>query len=920
MIAQYDIIKANVITKEHCMLEKILSYILMCCTKEEFDQTSVSIISDNLKISRSQVSVILNKLVKESKLVRIESKPFIFISVDYLKHKGIQVTKNVYLNMDELFLSQKKKDFEKLVGANHSLLQTVKQCKATISYPPNGLPMLLYGPTGTGKSLIAKLTYEWAHNHNVIPKEGKFVQVNCSEYANNPELLTANLFGHVKGAFTGAEKENDGLISLADNGVLFLDEVHELKAECQEKLFLFMDQGIYHRVGDNEKWYKSNVRIIFATTEKPEKVLLKTLLRRIPMTIIIPSLEQRGTQERIELLYEIFHQEEERLGCHIKMSSKVYNALLQSKMPGNIGQLKSSVQSCCINSLFDKVENDLMIHLDSLPKDLLHQVYEDKKTILDDDEYIYVDDLQGFYNGKKEILQLNDSLLTCYKKYKDEHLSLPDFMKMEKGIVQRYFDNLIFRKKESSQIDYYSRGVRHIFNLIESRYGLKITNNEILAIASYLDEIHHEYHDLRSWYLKYEEDCDDLYQLLQEEFFRATNVSLEICTYLKSYLEIDIYSIVICTFIFYVFNIEKDSRYIQKAAVVLAHGFSTASSIADAANRFLGQYIFDAIDMPLYVDTNLMLDKLNRYIDRIGKIRELYLLVDMGSLEDIYKGLNIKNANIGILNNVSTPIALEIGNGIRNNIEMERLFTQTIANTNDSFSYHIEKNQLKEPVILCSCASGLGTAQKLKIMLEQSFPEGVNLDVKTLNYSDLIELGKSNEIFENYEVLCVIGTLDPNIKDIPFVGIEDLIIEDSFDDFNQYFKIYMDTNQLQSFDKNILHNFSLSNIMNALTILNPTKLLEQVANALDVLQNYLGIHFSNRTCFGLYVHICCLIERLVISRNAEYSPSFEFLKEHKDFVEYVKKAFSQVENFYGVDIPTEEITHIYNYVRNNVSV
>lgn len=418
---------------------------------------------------------------------------------------------------------------------------------------------------------------------------------------------------------------------------------------------------------------------------------------------------------------------------------------------------------------------------------------------------------------------------------------------------------MIFRKKESSQIDYYNRGIQHIFDLIESRYGLKITNNETLAIASFLDEIHHEYHDLRSWFLKHEEECDDLYQLLQEEFFRATKVSLEICEYLKSYLEMDMYSIIVCVFIFYVYNDKKDSRLMQKTAVILAHGFSTASSIADAANRFLGQYIFDALDMPLYVDTNAMIEKLNLYLERIGKVKELYLLVDMGSLEDIYKGLHIENANIGIINNVSTPIALEIGNGIRNHVEMEDLFKNTIDAFHVGFTYHLEKNKLKQPVILCSCASGLGTAQKLKLMLEQSFPNGIDLDVKTLNYSELIELGKKNEVFEEYDVLCVLGTLDPNIEDIPFVGIEDLIIEDTFSDFNQYFKDYMDEDQLNQFDKNILHNFSLSNLMNTLIILNPIKLLEQVANALDVLQKYLQIRFSNRTCFGLYVHICCLI-------------------------------------------------------------
>ena len=364
-------------------------------------------------------------------------------------------------------------------------------------------------------------------------------------------------------------------------------------------------------------------------------------------------------------------------------------------------------------------------------------------------------------------------------------------------------------------------------------------------------------------------------------------------------------------------NVQKDSRLYQKAAVVLSHGFSTASSIADAANRFLGQYIFDALDMPLYIDTATMIEKLNWYLDRIGKVKELYLLVDMGSLEDIYKGLHIENANIGIINNVSTPIALEIGNGIRNNVEMENILQQTIDAFRVNFAYHIEKHQQKQSVILCSCASGLGTAKKLKSILEQSFPDGINLDVKTLNYSELIELGKKNNVFEEYDVLCVLGTLDPNMEDIPFVGIEDLIIEDTFGDFNQYFKDYMNEEQLFLFDKNILHNFSLSNIMNALTILNPTKLLEQVANAIDVLQKYVGVHFSNRTCFGLYVHICCLIERLVVSRNAEYDPSLDFLHEHKDFVDYVKKAFKQVEDFYGVDIPTEEMIYIYNYVKNN---
>ena len=136
--------------------------------------------------------------------------------------------------------------FRKLVGHQESLKQCVEQCKAAITYPGIGLPILLQGQTGTGKSYIAQLTYEYSVEKGILDKKGSFVTVNCAEYANNPELFLTNLFGYKKGSYTGAEKDKAGLLALADGGVLFLDEIHALKPECQEKIFLFMDKGIYH--------------------------------------------------------------------------------------------------------------------------------------------------------------------------------------------------------------------------------------------------------------------------------------------------------------------------------------------------------------------------------------------------------------------------------------------------------------------------------------------------------------------------------------------------------------------------------------------------------------------------------------------------------------------------------------------------
>lgn len=903
------------------MRDEILKIIKNNCETKQYINNSAAMISEAVHLSRNEVATMLKDLWTKQLLIKIESKPILYLDKEILEQQTNQkLNEKSYASLDSLFVSQSKetlRDFEKLVGYDESLSDLVKQCKATISYPPKGLPMMLYGPTGTGKSFIAKLTYEYAKNEGLLKDGGKFISVNCSEYANNPELLTANLFGHVKGAFTGADKDHPGLIALADGGVLFLDEVHNLKAECQEKLFLFMDQSIFHRVGDNEKWYESNVRIIFATTEDPEEVLLKTLQRRIPMTITVPSLEERGLQERVQLLYTMFLEEEKRLNKKIKISSKVYNILISYDFPGNIGGLKSCIQSCCVNALFDVNENgEMLIQLHSMPKHMLDSYGSKKHAYSSHNEFIDVDDMLGFVHKEKEIIQLNETLLNNFMQFENNDISAEQCLLNNKQAVKDYFDNVLFKKNEMGDKDFYQNGVQYIFDLIASRYGLKVQNNDLIAISSYLSDYSKDYHSFRNWVTKNKDVCTRYLQYMKDEYYREYSVAGEISSYLKSYLDMDILELVEIFIIVFIKSIDKEQEKRKRIAIIIAHGFSTASSIADATNKFLGKYIFDAIDMPLNVDTNTVIQKLNTYLSRIGKFEEILLLVDMGSLEDIYKGIDVKNANVGIINNISTKAALGIGNGIIQNQPMEEIFKDVINYTNTS--YHIEKHRSKEDIILCSCASGMGTAEKLRKIIQDSLPVNIGISVKTYNYNELIEKGTSNAFFDDYHVLCVIGTLNPNIDELNFIPIEDLIINDCLDDMDKYLVDNMNEEQLTFFKKNILKNFSLSNIMNNLTILNPNKLLEHVADAIDRLQTVLNLKLSNNTCFGLYVHISCLIERLVMQKGIEvYHNLDDFEKENQEFISQVKQTFKEVEEFYGVEISIAEIGYIYDYIKND---
>ena len=269
------------------------------------------------------------------------------------------------------------------------------------------------------------------------------------------------------------------------------------------------------------------------------------------------------------------------------------------------------------------------------------------------------------------------------------------------------------------------------------------------------------------------------------------------------------------------------------------------------------------------------------------------------------------------MNNITTKLALEIGNEIINNVPLEKIFKKVKENC--EIRYKIINNHLKEKVILCSCASGIGTAEKLKQILLDSAPKKLPLKVLSYDYSSLIEKKLNDTFFDNYDILCIIGTLDPEIEGVKFVPLENLLIGDTFNELDEYSSQYISEKEISDFKRNILKNFSLSNIINNLTILNPNKLLEHVEKALDKLQELLNVKLSNNTCYCLYVHICCMIERLVIGKSTEeYTMDINGIDEQKiAFVNTVKTAFSVVEKYYRVEIPIEEIGYIYEYIRNN---
>ncbi len=206
-------------------------------------------------------------------------------------------------------------------------------------------PVIIQGESGTGKELVARAV------HFNGPRRGKaFVSENCAAIPSS--LMESELFGHVKGAFTGAVRDKKGLIEAADGGTLFLDEIGDMDIDCQTKLLRVLQAGEVRRVGSKE-WNRVDVRVISATNRDLRQMIREGTFRedlfyRLNVIgVVLPPLRER--REDIPLLVDHFLEKvSDREGGELPaMSPDVLELLIRHTWPGNIRELENEIERAC---------------------------------------------------------------------------------------------------------------------------------------------------------------------------------------------------------------------------------------------------------------------------------------------------------------------------------------------------------------------------------------------------------------------------------------------------------------------------------------------------------------------------------------------------------------------------------------------
>ena len=223
-----------------------------------------------------------------------------------------------------------------LLGRSEAFIGVMKQVGRVAT---TNLPVLLTGESGTGKEVVASSL----HSHS-SRAEQPFVAVNCG--AISAELIESELFGHVKGSFTGADRDRRGLWEEADQGTLFLDEITETTPAFQVKLLRALQQGEIRRVGSNDT-QRVDVRVIAASNRDVEEEVAagrfrKDLFYRLnAVSIMLPPLRER--REDILLLAKSFAERVYSLSPEVKFSLEALHLLGQYPWPGNIRELENAV-------------------------------------------------------------------------------------------------------------------------------------------------------------------------------------------------------------------------------------------------------------------------------------------------------------------------------------------------------------------------------------------------------------------------------------------------------------------------------------------------------------------------------------------------------------------------------------------------
>lgn len=882
------------------IIREHLRDVTVACELESADGLQASTVAAELHISRSTASSYMNALHSEGILIKVAARPTLFFDRSALEQRfGIAINQGTFLSVAELrrYIDGRQEvryDFQDIIGATGSLKEVIDQAKAAACYPPHGLPYLLSGADRCGKAEFRGAVIRWCVSEGIVRSASAVYVADAAAFSADLEADALNL-------------------SPAATDLVWITECQNLSDAAWS--FLFAQYEAAERTHDGRSAAMSpRTRLFLDCKGSAASSISPLYLRRIPVVSIYPEFSARALDEREACVYHAFQEESVRIDRRVLVSASVVKRLVGLDSITSLSSLRRMVQMACANAMAAAAPGagTAAVHVLGAHVPAGRGAPFDAGLINESLSFVDVATYDPLQRGAEVLRPLSrffEALAAC-------PASREPSAEDESIIYQRLsrYLELVGECRRGHARDSLDQAVAQIAERVFDRYGI----NEPVGLVAHLVNAAAFFRENRLAVEAFRERmgaalCDGARRALAHHWSYEASIISGLSNALQDCLGWGIDTENRLALAFYLHWCIREQK-IRCAGVIVAHGYSTASSLAAAVNTMLRQHVFDALDMPLDVSGEEIERQLERYVSKMPLRKDLLIMVDMGSLESVGDRLNLSlRVNVGVIDNVSTATALEAGSLILQQYSVEDILPRVRECAVCAYSLH--RNERKRQAVLFVSENGLAAAARLAELFFSSLPRSLDLEAVPCEYltvADEVE----NGIYRGKQVLFVLGTSNPGIAGVNFVLLESIVDMTGEDSIGVDLSAYLAPTEIDTLRANLVKNFTLENLMRHLTILEPDRLMEVVSGSIEQLQRRLGTRFSYRMLMRLYVHISYLVERLVTRRYVEDAETGDFEGAEPEFIESVRASFHDIIAAYGVELPISEIHYVFALIHS----
>ena len=786
-------------------------------------------IAEALNLQRSNVSTLLNDLVKEEKLEKTATRPVLY-----------KIRNNT---TSDYGLSQMK-----FIGIDGSLSKAIQIAKAAILYPKHSLNVLVTAKAGCGTSFFCNFMYMFCKEAKIMRDDAPFIKVNCRHYRNHMDELDNLLFGQEKG------KLDNCYFSMAKGGMLFIDNAELLNAHQQSLIFDFLETGMIYSADRKEYMDCKDVYLVLSCN--PSHV--GQYNQRIPMIIELPQLKDRPLIERFDFVNYFFSIEANNAKRNIEISQEVMQALLLTEYSRNIKELEMEIKKACATAcvrVMDVPNSPIIVDLhdfnSNIQKSLVKMRFRSQDILsLVGSQNCFIYDCNGTFQSNHHD-ELYNEMHMQYKELSNRGINAKAIQDVINNHVTNLFKQYNYNHgyDESYDTEQLSKIVDfRIIELVQKFSEMTKTELKIILKPSVFYGLCLHMNSLLSIKSSHSRVDNDQLNFIVQNYPKEYALSAQFALDFKDMFGIELPPEEIAIITMFLVKTKDEIDNGHPVLLYILHGSGIAEALKEVTISLTHCNNVYSYDLHLEKDNLKAMDEIRSLILKIDEGQGVIVIYDMGSIRTMLDTIAQENdVKIRYIHIPITLIGIDVARKCLQEEDIDYVYHTTLL---EMKSLDDNKNYKRE-VVITLCQTGDGGAFQLKQYIDQYSKLGFKTIPLAISKRDEL-IKKVMEIKKIYTIHCFVGTYNPNLLGIPYISINK-VFENRAEDIDRI--LMFEPLQSKCMGYSGIYSF-LEEQFKFISVSKLKSILPSIVDQLDVVYS-----LNSEQKIGLFIHIACLLEK-----------------------------------------------------------